>query len=383
MGVIGAEGGERIGSGRAAGLVGLVLLAMVAALTVTVVSSARTGRPWRGDACQSSGVMTPYRRWAPPDEFIQGAALDLSQQRGGDQGLRHDLRTMRDRYHINTVNLYGLESWDPSGSDTKKDRLFAHLRRLGLKAVVRIERYDPNTFAFRDADAAAVLDSYRALLRYVSAPGRRDRVAYFAVNMPVDDSGVQSRLGGVNSALSTQRQPAYAQALITGLRGVLTANGFAAAKLLLGVFYGWDSGYAVPTYSGAQPDGYFLTNYSYPMSPIPDERASDSTLINQPLLRRPLDRLRAQYGAAPVVIEYGFHTVAFNRGVVPDQTAGLVLNAAAKKRALTATTSFYRANYPSVRGTLYFGYNLVKAEGAPANAIDFALDRSACGATGA
>jgi hypothetical protein len=377
MGVIGAEGTERMSTGQAVVLAASALIAAMV-LAVAVMPVARTGRPWRGDGCGAGGVMTPYRRWATPDEYIQGAALDLGQERDAGEGLRRDLETMRDRYHINTVNLYGLESWDPTGSDTKKDQLFTQLRRLDLKAVVRIEHYDPTSFAFQDADATAVLDSYRALLRYLSEPAQRDRVAYFAVNMPVDDSQVQNRLGGISSALSTQRQPAYARALIAGLRSVLSANGYPAAKLFLGVFYGWDGSYAVPAYSDAQPDGYFLTNYSYPMSSIPDERAPDATLINRPLLQRAADRFRAQYGDAPVVVEYGFHTAAFNLGAASDQTAGLVSNAAAKKKALTATTDFYRAGHPNVRGTLYFGYNVVKAEGPAATLIDFALDPSRC-----
>jgi hypothetical protein len=39
-----------------------------------------------------------------------------------------------------------------------------------------------------------------------------------------------------------------------------------------------------------------------------------------------------------------------------------------------ATTRFYCTGYPSVRGTLYFGFNIHKAEGEPPARLDFALE---------
>jgi hypothetical protein len=74
-----------------------------------------------------------------------------------------------------------------------------------------------------------------------------------------------------------------------------------------------------------------------------------------------------------VVVEYGVQT-AERHGDRPGQTAGLVADRAAKARALAATTRFYCSAYPSVRGTMYFGFNVFKAEGDPPATADFGLE---------
>jgi hypothetical protein len=104
-----------------------------------------------------------------------------------------------------------------------------------------------------------------------------------------------------------------------------------------------------------------------------DESASTAERLNVPRLRSAMDRIVGQYGDAPKVIEYGFHTLDFNNGVIPDQTAGLVRTVAAKRLALTETTNYYRDAAFHVRGTLYFAENLFKPEGNPPATMDWAL----------
>jgi hypothetical protein len=196
-------------------------------------------------------------------------------------------------------------------------------------------------------------------------------LAYVSLNMPVDDPTVQGRLGGVDASLSVQRQPAYAAALVRGVRDALPG-----VRVYLGLFYGWDGGYDVPSYAAAGADGYVLTNYSYPGDTVPDAVAADPDLINEARLRIAVDRAVDQYGdRVPLVIEYGFHTAARHGARTPDQRAGLVADAAAKRRALHATNRFYCATYPNVRGTMYFGFNIVKREGNPPALLDFALSQ--------
>jgi hypothetical protein len=301
------------------------------------------------------------------DEFVQGATVDLTGIRPADlPGL---LQAMQARHHINTISGYGLERWDPPGRSDQKDRLFAELARLGMMIVVRLEAYDSRHFAFRPDDVQPVLDAHDGLLRYLSAPQRRERIAYLQLNMPLDDPAVQQRLGGVNSSLSIGRQPSYAAALVRRVRTALPGT-----PVYLGVFYGWDNTYRPPSYAAAQPDGYVLTNYSYPAGAVPDRTADASTLINEPRLRVAVDRAVAQYGdRVPLVVEYGFHTAARHRAGPPAQRAGLVADTAAKHRALSATNQLYCDSYPNVRGTVYFGFNIVKAEGNPPALLDFAL----------
>lgn len=313
--------------------------------------------------------LTPYPGPVPADRFLQGATVDLADTTADD--LPHLLDTMRSAHHINTITVYGLERWDAPGSGRKKDLLFAELARRQMKIVIRLEAYDTVRFAFRSADVDPVLDAHLPLLRYLADPQRRDRVAYLQLNMPVDDPGVQRRLGGVNSAVSVDRQVSYAAALVRRTRAALGGHG---TPVYLGLFYGWDNTYQPPSYAAAGADGYVLTNYSYPAGVVPDGRADDRTLINEPRLRVAVDRALAQYGdRAPLVVEYGFHTAARHRGVLPDQRAGLVADTTAKRRALRATNRLYCDSYPSVRGTMYFGFNVVKTEGDPPAELDFTL----------
>lgn len=315
--------------------------------------------------------MTPYDTSVHPSVLVQAASIELRQ---GDTAESVDglLRAMQ-TYHINTVSVYGLEDWEPAGATRNKDSLFTSLNRLDMQLVVRIETYDPTTFAFRASDADQVLTRYQPLLQYLANANRRARIAYFAVNMPLDDSRVTQPLGGVNSALTQSRQPEYARAIVTRLRATLRQQGFGEARIRLGVFYGWDGGYSVPSYAGAAPDGYYLTNYSYPSGSVPDENSPDQVLINQPRLQAIMNRFTGQYGNASFVVEYGFHTMEFNGWIRPDQNAGLVTTLSAKQRAIRATTRFYRDNYSGLAGTSYFGFNLIKREGNTAELIDWAL----------
>jgi hypothetical protein len=178
---------------------------------------------------------------------------------------------------------------------------------------------------------------------------------------------VQARLGGVNSPLSIGRQVEYALAVVARLR--TAAPGL---PVYLGVFYGWDGSYEPPSYRSAGADGYFLTNYSYPGARVPGRADSDGALIDAAGRRAVMRRFLEQYGDAPVVVEYGVHTAA-RHAARPDQVAGLVRDRVAKGRALVATTRFYCSEYPSVRGTLYFGFNIYKSEGQPPAELDFGL----------
>jgi hypothetical protein len=326
-----------------------------------------------GAVAHPPGGVTPYLGQAAADQFIQGATLDLSRLDNPNTEVPARLRSMRDQYHVNTITVYGLEHLDSAG----RDRLFEALTALGMRIVVRFEAYDQDSFAFTGEDVDRVLGLYSPLLQYVSAPAWRNVVEYFAVNMPIDDLAVQGRLGGVNSDLSKLRQVDYAKAFVSKARAMLERFGLTGANLYLGVFYGWDLSYDTPSYAAAQADGYFLTSYSYPGAAIPNQSASDADLINAPALRRAMDRFASQYAnAPPVVVEYGFQTLEYQAGVVPSQTAGLVSDLAAKRKAVAATTRFYCANYPVVRGTMYFGYNVYKTEGTPPALLDFTLDYS-------
>ena len=116
-----------------------------------------------------------------------------------------------------------------------------------------------------------------------------------------------------------------------------------------------------------------MNNYSYPRNDrVPDETASDDTLINKLRLAVSVNKYRSQYAGKPLVMEFGFHTMEYNDGKKPNQTAGLVANKAAKQRAIKATIAYYRT-VPEFRGALYFGYNLYKKEGNPAAVMDWTL----------
>jgi hypothetical protein len=313
----------------------------------------------------STDVVSPYARRLPSRDFVQGATLDLSDMDTGTV-LHAELRRMRDEYHVNTINVYGLERRD----ERRRDQLFDALRELGMAIALRIEWYDQGTFAFQGQDAGEVLAAHRALLAYAAEAGHREQVAYVMVNMPVDDPVVQQRLGGVDSPRSQARQVAYATEVVAGVRDLVGASGI---RVFLGLFYGWDNSYQVPSYRTAGPDGYVLTNYSYPGPRIAGASASAAELINEPRLRVAADRAIREAGSLPVIVEYGFHTLNYQNGNTPDQKAGLVADLTAKRRAVRATTDFYCDRYPSVIGTMYFGYNTYKSEGSPPRRLDFGL----------
>jgi hypothetical protein len=324
-----------------------VLTLTVALLLPLAACSREPVRAARACPAATPAALTPY---PGPAGWIQGAAWEP----GSDMAA--DLRRMRDDYLINTVNVYGLERW----STARLDTLFAALTELGMRAVVRLEAYDPDTFAFRDEDADEVVARHRELLEYV-----RDKpVAYLALNMPVDDPRVRERLGGVDSALSAQRQISYAKRLVALVRG--------PAPVFLGLFYGWDGSYRIPSYRDSGADGYVLTNYSYPGERVADARSGPQELINAPRLTSIMERAMADVPGAPLIVEYGFHTLAAQKER-PDQSAGLVADVTVKRAALRATTHFYCAGYPAVIGTTYFGYNIFKSEGDPPRTLDYGL----------
>lgn len=334
-----------------------------------------------------TSLVTPYDPsrytdlYTDPGGAVTGATYIFNPTVDWQRRMVFDFAQMR-RAGVNTVGLYNLVQM----TDADRDALFTQLERNRQKAVVRIEWYDAPAFAFTAADADKVLryyntdDSahgYTALLKYLVRKNRLADVTYLAVNMPVDDGTVAGHFvtsqypDGRQNPQWASAQPPYAERLLAGLRAVT-----GSAPLYLSVFYGWEQTYPTPSYAGiAHPaDGYFLNNYSYPISGTPaDENASTSDRLNEPRLRTAIDRIVAQYGQAPKIIEYGFHTLAFAGGAIPDQTAGLVATMAAKQKALAETTAYYQDPAFGVRGTLYFADNLFKPEGDPPATMDWAL----------
>lgn len=323
----------------------------------------------------TTGTMTPYAKYVEPDQFFSGATFDLRRTDDTKGWLTRELESMKGRYNINTLSIYGLENYDDVGSNELKDHLFKELARLGMKVVVRIEAYDAAKFAFTSADLDRVMASHKAIIEYVSQAERRDQVAYFALNMPVDDGVVQQNMGGVNSETSKANQVTYAVDFVKRMREVTKGYGFTDAQLYLSVFYGWDNGFQVPSYAPAKADGYFINNYSYPEGgQLPEATASAEEILNGERLKISMETFVSQYGDAPLVVECGYHTLAYNNGVMPNQTAGLVKDLAAKQKALESIIPFYQSNYPkNIRGMLYFGYNLYKEEGNPPSVMDWSL----------
>ena len=339
-------------------LIVLAVLLATSGLAGDVPAPARCGGLPRDGGPAEGDPLTPYPAMAGAS-FLRGATVELDGLGRDPAVLESRLRTVRDRYHIDTVGAYQI---DAPGA------LFAALGRLGMRVVIRLEAYDPDSFAFTPADVDSLLARYAPLLAHLAEPGHRERVAYLAVNMPLDDPRVQARLGGVNSALSAGRQVAYASAVVARLRAAAPG-----VPVYLGVFYGWDGGYRPPSYRAAGADGYFLTSYSYPGARVPGPGDADAALIDAAGRRAVMRRFLDQYGDAPVVVEYGVHTAEGHGDLSPGQTAGLVADRAAKARALAATTRFYCAGYPNVRGTMYFGFNVYKSEGEPPAVLDFGL----------
>jgi hypothetical protein len=363
-----------------------VLLVSLFLVGCTTGSGSNSGKEDKADdkiKTMEGNVLTPYKQYKAPDEYYNGATLTLERKADTPAWLTAQLETMKNRYLINTISLYDLENFDEAGSHTNTEHLFKELARLEMKAVVRIEAYDPVTFAFDAAeDVPDVMGRYTNLLEYISSDeARRASVAYFAVNMPVDDGKVQEHVGGVNSERSKTQQTAYATAILSALRTKAAGFGFPDAPFYLSVFYGWDNTYEVPSYENAGADGYFINNYSYLEGErVPEANENPDTIINSDRLAISMDKFKEQYGAdKPCVIEFGIHTLQYNDGVKPSQTAGLVSDLDAKAIALKATADFYEANYPFVNGLMYFGYNLFKEEGNPPAVMDWALDYPARG----
>jgi hypothetical protein len=356
---------------------------LVTALCLLGVTAATPARA----TPNAANLLTPYDPahytdlYTDPGGPVTGATYIFNPTVDWQRRMAFDLAQMR-QAGVNTVGLYNLVQM----TDAERDTLFAELERDRMKAVIRVEWYDQQTFAFSTADADRVLryytgddpaHGYTGLIPYLVRRKKLADVVYLAVNMPVDDGKVSGRFttaqypDGRQNPRWAAAQPPYADRLLAGLRAMTGGAG-----LYLSVFYGWDQSYPTPSYAGIghPADGYFLNNYSYPTSGTPaDENASTADRLNEPRLRSALDRMIGQYGAAPKVIEYGFHTLDFNDGVLPDQTAGLVRTVAAKRKALTETTAYYQDPAFGVRGTLYFAENLFKPEGNPPATMDWAL----------
>lgn len=334
-----------------------------------VTTAAVLGMGFSAMPAGALSAMAPYEAWVSPDSFYSGAMLELKRDGDVSSWITSELSTMKNEYNINTVNLYGLESFRHT------EKLFDELKRLGMQAVVRIEAYSQD-FAFRETDLPYIINIYDDLLDLVCRPEHREQVAYFSLNMPVDDPRVQQNTGGLNSSVFISSQVTYAEAFVKRMREETAKRGFNDAQMYLSIFYGWDNSFKIPSYASAGADGYFMNNYTYPKNDnaIPDETASDADLINRARLSISVSKFLKDYPDKPLVVEFGFHTLEYNGGKKPNQTAGLVANRAAKARAIKATLDYYREAVPNFRGALYFGYNLYKEEGNPPAVMDWTLN---------
>ena len=266
-----------------------------------------------------ASVMTPYAEKVDPEEFYNGATFDIGPGNFNNEEFSKELEKANSLYNINTITIYGFEGL----SQSSQQYIFSELSRLGMKIVIRIESY-PQDFSFSEADAKTVVSSYSALIDFCSDENRRDTVAYFALNMPVDDIAVQRNAGGLNTRAWIDAQKSYASAFVRLMREECARNGWDDAKMYLSVFYGWDNTFKTPSYKDAGADGYFINNYTYPDSS--SLSSSDPLeIINAKRLAVSMKTYEKQYGDAPVVMEWGFHTIDFNGGIQPNQTAGLVL----------------------------------------------------------
>ena len=333
-----------------------------------------------GSALTATDI-TPYPDYQTPTTFWQGAEYELKTGKDFDARIKHDLQDMKYNYNINCLNIYGMENI----TTTQLDNLFCELKTLGMQTVVRIEWYEASWMNFETADADQVINHYNSLIQYVCDASRRDQVAYFALNVPVDDPDVAAHFvtngypDGRSNPFWASNQITYVNYFVSQMRNICNSYGFTDAKQYVSVFYGWDYSYPTPSYANSNADGYFFNNYSYPQNSSfpPDETQPDSILINKTRLQIGMNKFMAQYPNAEQgkVIEYGFHTSEFNGGVIPNQTAGLVKTLAAKQRALKATTIYYNSSgFQGMKGTQYFGWNLLKDEGTPPALMDWCLD---------
>lgn len=318
----------------------------------------------------SAANQTPYTEQMAQGDYLCGATFILEKPTNYAKWLEQELTQAKEEYHLNTITVYGLENYD----DAYKTALFNQLKKLDMKICVRIEGYD-STFAFTKDDAAAVMKRYQNLVVFTCQPQFRDTVCYYALNMPVDDPAVQENLGGVNSWRSKTNQVSYAKEIVRLMRQCTAENGYADAKMYLSVFYGWDGTYDVPSYASAGADGYFINNYTYPASDTLTGADGDpKDILNIPRLSRIMGMFLEDYPhKPPLVVESGFHTLEYNNGQWPAQTAGLVLDRETKAVAMKELVAFYEREYPFVEGLLYFGYNLFKEEGEPPAVMDWAL----------
>lgn len=328
-----------------------------------------------------ASTFTPYPTNIDFDDFLCGATYELP---SSHTAILNDLRKAKEEAHLNTITVYGLEN----ANNTVKDTLFSALKELDMKIAVRIESYDKD-FAFREKDAKKVVDNYSSLIEYVCAPERRNLVAYFALNMPVDDGTVQKNAGGLNTPAWIDAQVVYAEEFVRLMNAEM--NKYSChIPLYLSVFYGWQNDFKVPSYKSAGADGYFMNNYSYPLrgyefddwdsskyEDLPDSSWSDDDLINADRLAISMATFKRQYEengiVPPLVMEWGIHTAEYNNKKPTGQSAGLVKDMESKKKALSATYDFYRENYNFVQGFQYFGYNLYKREGSENAVMDWCL----------
>lgn len=329
--------------------------------------------------------MSPYEEsdfvslYENPDGFISGSTLIFNHDINFRDRLSIDLKRMREKFYVNTVGVYDLINMNAED----RDFFFQELRKNEQKVVVRIENYDASAFCFdKDEDVDWVMNYYEPLLSYLK--DHLEEIAYFAINMPVDDETVANNFTqGRNDPEWADNQVSYADEIVKQLRAYFAPDD---VTLYISVFYGWDYTYPTPSYVDISnpADGYFLNNYVYPTDGvIQDETAELSELINQNRLQQAMDLFMSQYPDAPKIIEYGFHTLEFNNGKPNTQTAGLVQNAAAKSKALKAITNYYKNGTSQIegedksfgfRGSLYFAQNLYKEEGNPLVLNDWALD---------
>ena len=337
------------------------------------------GGDYDGDEVE---IYTPYPQNLNYEEFLCGATYELP---SAHFAIFSELRKAKTEAHLNTITVYGLENT----SNSVKDALFSALDDLDMKIAVRIEGYDSD-FAFSFSDAKKVVDSYKDLIEYTSAPERRNQVAYFALNMPVDDGNVQENAGGLNSEAWIDAQVEYAEELVRLMRNEMAKYG-ADIPLYLSVFYGWQNDFNIPSYRRAGADGYFMNNYSYPLrgynfndwasskyEELPDSSWTHQDLINADRLSISMNTFIKQYenedgSIPPLVMEWGIHTAEYNNKKPTQQSAGLVKDMVAKREALSATYEFYREKYDFVQGFQYFGYNLYKREGSENAVMDWCL----------
>lgn len=94
-----------------------------------VTTAAVLGMGFSAMPAGALSAMAPYEAWVSPDSFYSGAMLELKRDGDVSSWITSELSTMKNEYNINTVNLYGLESFRHT------EKLFDELKRLGMQAV--------------------------------------------------------------------------------------------------------------------------------------------------------------------------------------------------------------------------------------------------------